>query len=737
MPTYCATGVTATLKVCNLQAALSSVVDLRQGKEQRSDEARVQKVLANAEKLPERVIGDNGGESGVVRFLGVNEDMAMFMVEAGKRVGVQRDVDGDGDAEMAMDGRPDSAMVMYSDDSPLTSLGATPTPTQQSFDGSPSKAATPGNTQAPPYFGPGLEERLQSTHALLAPSTQQALVLEVEVSENSFLAHKTKRPGGASLGKDLKLEVFINGELADVQFINARRSAVQFTKDRLRFSGVRVHRQTEKPWIYHPGDGDADMVGSKDARSGWNAVCDSLAREAALRGRGKFGNLPPSAEFLMALAALELPERMKGHEALGVVDLVITAGKGRKYGPETPYITGPTRMDDAEYQTTSDPTIDPMLCDSTPLFAGLEGLNDSPVRMKPLVPAGSSPDVLLRNSTLRQSPIPTPKKTTLDLAADLGLDIDPNKVSIEGYENAKGKRRGSRTLKQRLGDVGKMNEEKQAMEIEKLREEFGAEMNVREDSGMTEPVAKRLKMGVQVDMDAEMAMYDDVGGQVSNPFIDPALTRSESVVNPALVGGDGTIDPMLMYNVPPQLPQDVDPEFLPAQNRIDLALSEGAASNGHLLRSIASTSPQRTAQRITQASSLAHSPTSTPVKSQLRHKVPKTPKRSKSAFKESGISPFAAFATPQHPSSSKLAAATPTRSAKTTSGRGSGRSARKWLPTEKAPADVLREFEVAEACQGSCVSYAEGEAAQRQIGKARRGEFREETVLVGMRFCVV
>ncbi len=49
----------------------------------------------------------------------------------------------------------------------------------------------------------------------------------------------------------------------------------------------------------------------------------------------------------------------------------------------------------------------------------------------------------------------------------------------------------------------------------------------------------------------------------------------------------------------------------------------------------------------------------------------------------------------------------------------------------------MKAFEVPENCKGRCVTYDEDEGVARQIGKARGGEFREETVLVGMRFVVV
>ena len=170
-------------------------------------------------------------------------------------------------------------------------------------------------------------------------------------------------------------------------------------------------------------------------------------------------------------------------------------------------------------------------------------------------------------------------------------------------------------------------------------------------------------------------------------------------------------------------PSVIDPLALLTQTRIDMALGEGASSNGDLLRRIASTSPQRTALKTTRASALANSPTSTPVK---QKQPPKTPRRNKTPIDSSPLSSFTSInATP-------ALNATPSRS-----GRGADRTARKWAPGEQTVAQALQGFEVPEACKGSCVSYAEGEKEARQIGKARNGDFSEEQVVVGMRFVVV
>ncbi|KAI7098117.1 hypothetical protein KC365_g3962 [Hortaea werneckii] len=70
-------------------------------------------------------------------------------------------------------------------------------------------------------------------------------------------------------------------------------------------------------------------------------------------------------------------------------------------------------------------------------------------------------------------------------------------------------------------------------------------------------------------------------------------------------------------------------------------------------------------------------------------------------------------------------------------GRGANRTRNAWNPFEKSPQKTLEEYQVPELSRGSCVSYAEDPKAQRQVGKARNGEFKEEAVVWGVRFLVV
>ena len=69
-----------------------------------------------------------------------------------------------------------------------------------------------------------------------------------------------------------------------------------------------------------------------------------------MRGTNIQGQRPISAQFLAALSRSKLPQGVKSKsQHFAVVDLVITAGKGRKYGPDTVYLTEPTRLADENF----------------------------------------------------------------------------------------------------------------------------------------------------------------------------------------------------------------------------------------------------------------------------------------------------------------------------------------------------------------------------------------------------
>lgn len=198
------------------------------------------------------------------------------------------------------------------------------------------------------------------------------------------------------------------------------------------------------------------------------------------------------------------PERLKECQGIGIVDLVITVGKGKKYGPETTYITQPTRMDDLRYKIKSN--VDTPLNQAESLDLS-DFLENDPFQMH-IVPdiAESSPDIPLTLSRNLPAESPTPKRT-IDLEKEFGFDIDPKKIFIGAYENQRrGIGKSGRTLQQRLGDLKKMSADNAEKELERLKEVVAEQQRP----------AKKVKFSAQdVKEEAEQEMEMDVSGPIN------------------------------------------------------------------------------------------------------------------------------------------------------------------------------------------------------------------------------
>jgi hypothetical protein len=718
MPTFHATGVTAKLGTCDLRSTLSNVIVLTMGAGHQKESARVRDIFANAQRLPERPVGEDGSEKGIIQFIGPNEDMPLYVVEVGENVG-RRNQDED-DEMLDVPPMPRQHTVLsLSDDSTLTSLGETPTSTGLSATGvSPEKALKPTIAQPTPLaLGQSMAARLAS----LDSGGEQALVLEIDLSPKSFLPESITPRNYAVGSKDLKIEVFLNGELVEVLHYPARKAPNGVEK--VLLTGTRIHRQVQKPWVYNSSH---NQVSSSEAADTWFAVSKALSREAEFRGRDHLGDQQPSAQFLSALAVYDLPTRFDQQKGIGVIDIILSAGTGKKYGPDTSYIAGPTRMKDPQYSTANPPLFDREQSAASFTMARSDNImvQSFENHIRP-----SSPEISLREAHKLQVPSPSPpKKRVKDLVAELGIEGDPKTIKLDNYEKTNGRNgQGGRTLNQVLGNIVKMSPRNQATHIARLKAEM---------SGGDSEEEKRVTKKVKREQISSPKPQRRVARAMEDPFVDTEVLVAET---------GATMSPTDMHKVWPveTTPEPAidpalttDPDAVLTQNRIDMALGAGLPSNGALLRHIASTSPMKTPRKITTASSLTNSPISLPVKPQHRSRPPKTPTPQRhGSLLSRQDSPLTSIDLTPHISPTKKKgdrATTPSRS-----GPGANRTAERWEPKEPSIEDALRDFKAPKTCVGSCVTYAEDGKAQRQIPKARAGEFQEEVVVVGMRFVVV
>ena len=186
----------------------------------------------------------------------------------------------------------------------------------------------------------------------------QALCLTVQLSKKSFLPNPY--PHIKKLrALDIKIDIYYNGELCTSCYVPERlRSESSIAELTQRFGGRRVDRLLERPWIIVPSGQNADgtlrehrrgKAGATGASQRWKAVSHILQGEAERGGRNKWGDLSILGDYLKSLSMLEMPKEVEelqkgGGVRYGIIDVVLTAGHGKKDNPETGYLSEPARM---------------------------------------------------------------------------------------------------------------------------------------------------------------------------------------------------------------------------------------------------------------------------------------------------------------------------------------------------------------------------------------------------------
>ncbi|KAL8735343.1 MAG: hypothetical protein Q9166_000888 [cf. Caloplaca sp. 2 TL-2023] len=197
-----------------------------------------------------------------------------------------------------------------------------------------------------------LYEDVQGQHQV-RPLEPQALCLRILPTKKDFLYK-----GGPRMVKwghnDMKADIFLNGELCSSAFIP---ETAFYKKDPLRdtFSGVRVGFLTEKPWILAPAvsafsgianDANGGRPMPEDAECRWNEIAGALKLAAESLGRNERNAMSPISEYLQSLADLPMPATLPdmlefGSKRFAVIDVVVITGKGRKEEASAPYLMRP------------------------------------------------------------------------------------------------------------------------------------------------------------------------------------------------------------------------------------------------------------------------------------------------------------------------------------------------------------------------------------------------------------
>jgi hypothetical protein len=186
-----------------------------------------------------------------------------------------------------------------------------------------------------------------------ADDKPQALVLHVELSSKTFVS------GLYGEKTSLKIDVFLHGQLTTSWFMPTYEVRSGVKSHHQVFAGTRVDFLAERPWVILPPGLGADGAAGKNKNSPsveqrWREICQALQDEARERGTNEEGGVPPTADFLGALASMQMPEQVRdmqktGGKVFGTVDVVITAGEGRKLTSGIGYLKTPRRLADENY----------------------------------------------------------------------------------------------------------------------------------------------------------------------------------------------------------------------------------------------------------------------------------------------------------------------------------------------------------------------------------------------------
>ena len=199
----------------------------------------------------------------------------------------------------------------------------------------------------------------------------QALCLTVQLSKKSFLPNPY--PHEMKLrALDVKIDIYYNGELCTSCYVPERlRSDSSIAELTQRFGGRRVDRLLERPWIIVPSGQNANGTlrehrrgkgGDTGALQRWKAVSHILEGEAERGGRNKWGDLSVLGDYLKTLSMLEMPREVEdlqkgGGVRYGIIDVVLTAGHGKKDNPESGYLSEPARMRISELKKSRSETM--------------------------------------------------------------------------------------------------------------------------------------------------------------------------------------------------------------------------------------------------------------------------------------------------------------------------------------------------------------------------------------------
>jgi hypothetical protein len=268
MPTYNSLGFSASLLVTKLDQTLSDEINLRMGKSLQEDTKRIQDLLSNGRPLREQ---PENSKVGIFQLCGEDEDMVLFVVQASDGQGDDEEIVKDSDEVEGERPKNTNAVPTSTDDTTppdskptQTTSGrkrskrvannqrAAKTQRTDSKGGKRGEQLTEPSTTpfdhiaAPAAQSSNTRKRSRSHHQPKDLTEELALCLKVDFTK---FYEKDKTDVPLLNGKDLKLEVFINGQLMEATYENSR--PYKHT-GLIQYSGTRFHRQVSLLGATHP-----------------------------------------------------------------------------------------------------------------------------------------------------------------------------------------------------------------------------------------------------------------------------------------------------------------------------------------------------------------------------------------------------------------------------------------------------------------------------------------------------
>ncbi|KAF2140092.1 uncharacterized protein K452DRAFT_336092 [Aplosporella prunicola CBS 121167] len=348
MPTHFTKGVKAHLVTASLAATTTTTPEAKKSSLATRLVDSAGFAFRNGQVLDEENLPVNGDDFRL-HYLGKYQDMPFMMVRAGAKLFQPSPTDKVAQNQATSAFPRDESRRSNPSSSSLSSLGPTPsiTPEDVVMEDLNDVPNTPEQIADDHLYSPHLpESHDNSQHLAPTMSEPQGICLRVELSTKSYVLPFNPK----DQTDDIKIDVFFNGQFTQSSLWPARWSNPKSQKDEemtKQFTGERTHYLLERAWVILPGTVKGDTP-QELAQERWNEISATLKAEADARGTNEFEERTVIGDYLVNLADVQMPHELdtiylKGRK-FGVIDMVLTFGKGKKRDAAQTYLLKPTRM---------------------------------------------------------------------------------------------------------------------------------------------------------------------------------------------------------------------------------------------------------------------------------------------------------------------------------------------------------------------------------------------------------